>query len=196
MGERVEVLREELRVRLDADDVRVRLATSADAAAWSRAATSMFRDTFGPANKPEDLEAYLASAFSEEQQRAEISEANSRIWLAYDREGIAGYAHVRLGAPLPAGSTLATNRSAEIARIYAERRWQGRGLGASLMRVCVATVSEWGADVLWLGVWKRNPRAIAFYEKQGFVAVGEQAFLLGADLQHDFVMARRLTNEH
>jgi len=49
--------------------------------------------------------------------------------------------------------------------------------------------------VLWLGVWERNARAIAFYRKQGFEVVGEQEFMLGADRQRDLVMARRLTGE-
>ena len=191
----VDVLDNELRVRLDAGDLRVRLGTLADAGALARVAASMFRDTFGPANKPEDLEAYLASAFTEEKQRAELSEPSSRIWLAHDSEGIAGYAHVRLGAPLPPQSTITSTKAAEIARIYAQQRWQGRGVGAVLMRFCITAAQGWGADVLWLGVWERNPRAIAFYEKQGFGVVGEQPFHLGADLQRDLVMARRLTNE-
>jgi ribosomal protein S18 acetylase RimI-like enzyme len=39
-------------------------------------------------------------------------------------------------------------------------------------------------------VWERNPRAIAFYEKLGFAAVGEHEFRLGNDPQRDIVMAR------
>jgi hypothetical protein len=39
-------------------------------------------------------------------------------------------------------------------------------------------------------VWERNSRAIAFYEKWKFRVVGEQAFLLGTDVQKDLLMAR------
>jgi ribosomal protein S18 acetylase RimI-like enzyme len=45
-----------------------------------------------------------------------------------------------------------------------------------------------GARTIWLGVWERNARAIAFYHKQGFVQAGTQRFLLGDDLQTDWVM--------
>ncbi|HEY7235396.1 MAG TPA: GNAT family N-acetyltransferase [Gemmatimonadaceae bacterium] len=193
--ERIDVLDSFVGVRLDATEVTIRRGIPADAAALSRAAASMFTDTFGAANRPEDLASYLASAFSEESQRAELSGANSRIWLAHDGQGIAGYAHVRLDAPLPVRSTIPSERPAEIARIYADRRWHGRGLGGSLMQVCLAAARAWGADVLWLGVWERNPRAIAFYEKLGLAVVGEQAFRLGADRQRDLVMALRLTND-
>jgi ribosomal protein S18 acetylase RimI-like enzyme len=44
------------------------------------------------------------------------------------------------------------------------------------------------ARTLWLGVWERNPRAIAFYRKRGFQDVGSHEFLLGQDRQTDRVM--------
>ncbi|HZI41487.1 MAG TPA: GNAT family N-acetyltransferase [Gemmatimonadaceae bacterium] len=175
------------------DEIALRLGTANDARDLARTAAAFFVDTFGAANRREDMEAYVASAFTEEKQRAELANPNNRIWLATMSGELAGYAHVRRSAPPPA-SSISRRPAAEIARIYAGRKWHGRGLGAALMEACVSTAREWGADVLWLGVWERNPRAIAFYEKHGFQAIGEQPFLLGADLQRDLVMARRLTN--
>ena len=49
-----------------------------------------------------------------------------------------------------------------------------------------------GAITLWLGVWERNPRAIAFYRKAGYVDVGAQVFVLGTDPQTDRIMTRPL----
>jgi ribosomal protein S18 acetylase RimI-like enzyme len=49
-----------------------------------------------------------------------------------------------------------------------------------------------GARSVWLCVWQENPRAIAFYGKQGFITVGSQIFILGTDRQLDWVMARPL----
>ena len=43
---------------------------------------------------------------------------------------------------------------------------------------------------LWLGVWERNARGIAFYRKAGFVDVGAQEFVLGTGVQNDRVMLR------
>ena len=45
---------------------------------------------------------------------------------------------------------------------------------------------------LWLGVWERNARALAFYRKWGFDVVGEHTFKLGEDPQHDLIMRRDL----
>jgi ribosomal protein S18 acetylase RimI-like enzyme len=49
-----------------------------------------------------------------------------------------------------------------------------------------------GAGRFWLGVWEKNPRAIAFYQKIGFAQCGAQPFLMGSDLQTDWVMNRTL----
>lgn len=172
----------------------IRLATPDDAAALAAAGSAFFRDTFGPANRPEDMEHYLAHAFGESRQRAELTESGARVLIAKGSDGeIVGYVHVRLGAAPPAAASARSARSAEIARLYADRRWHGRGLGAALMDAAVATAMRWGAELLWLGVWEQNPRAIAFYAKHGFVDVGQQEFLLGSDRQRDRIMARRLT---
>ena len=45
---------------------------------------------------------------------------------------------------------------------------------------------------MWLGVWEENPRAIRFYQKQGFVEFGEHIFQLGDDAQRDVLMKKSL----
>ena len=50
------------------------------------------------------------------------------------------------------------------------------------------------ADILWLGVWEKNPRAIRFYEKCGFRQAADQTFLLGTDPQRDLVLMRQLVS--
>jgi RimJ/RimL family protein N-acetyltransferase len=58
------------------------------------------------------------------------------------------------------------------------------------MNACIDVMRDRRSDVVWLGVWERNPRAIAFYRKFGFVEVGDKVFPLGTDPQRDIVMAR------
>ena len=174
----------------------MRLATPADSRLLASAGSAFFRDTFGDANSVEDMDAYLADAFSEPRQRAELSAPETRVWLAVDEGGeIAGYVHIRQKAPPINGTSGTAERAVEIVRLYADRRWHGRGLGPALMDQAVVTAHACCADILWLGVWERNPRAIAFYEKQGFETVGSQDFTLGKDRQRDLVMARRLTSD-
>lgn len=44
--------------------------------------------------------------------------------------------------------------------------------------------------LVWLGVWEFNPRAIKFYTRYEFKKVGVHPFVLGNDVQNDWLMAR------
>jgi ribosomal protein S18 acetylase RimI-like enzyme len=95
----------------------------------------------------------------------------------------------------PAPAAVGEAPAIEIARLYASRRWIGAGVGAALMQRCLDDAAARGCGTVWLGVWERNARAIAFYERWGFTRVGSQSFQLGSDLQTDHVMARRAGRE-
>jgi GNAT superfamily N-acetyltransferase len=153
----------------------------------TRLAARLFVQTFGAENTPDNMRLYLASAFSPEAQSAELSDPDRAIWTAVSETGDAiGYAMLRRGTRAPG---ITGERPAEVQRIYADLEWHGRGVGHALMNACIAQARAWQCDELWLGVWEQNPRAIAFYEKTGFRAVGRQTFMLGRDVQHDWVMA-------
>jgi ribosomal protein S18 acetylase RimI-like enzyme len=51
-----------------------------------------------------------------------------------------------------------------------------------------------GSAVLWLGVWERNQRALAFYRKWRFDVVGEHTFKVGDDPQRDLLMCRDMSS--
>lgn len=170
---------------------RLRRAATADAGLLAQLAARLFEDTFGPDNDPENMRAYLAGAFSEEKMRSELADDDRAVWIAFDRaDRPIGYAAMRRGTR---ADGLVAERPAEVQRIYADRTWHGRGVGVALMAACVGQARVWNCEVLWLAVWERNPRAIAFYEKAGFRKVGRQTFLLGRDVQSDNVMARVIT---
>ena len=81
----------------------IRNATTADAAALSRLAATTFRETFEAENSPEDMERYLAEAFTPEQQAAEISDTAGTILVAEhhlssDDVVLVGYAHLISGS--------------------------------------------------------------------------------------------------
>lgn len=173
----------------DAAPIAVRLATPDDAATLTRLAARLFEDAFGADNTPQDMAAYVAATFTEARQRSELADPDSRVWfatMAGESEPL-GYAHVRISAP-PEG--VRARHPAELARLYVDRAWHGRGVAVALMDACLAQSRDWGCDGTWLGVWHRNPRAIAFYERHGFVQVGTYVFWIGDDAQTDWVMER------
>ncbi len=50
---------------------------------------------------------------------------------------------------------------------------------------------ELKVDMVWLGVWKENPRAVSFYQRHGFEIFGEHDYLIGTDLQRDYLMSQK-----
>lgn len=166
----------------------VRQAGVSDARALAELGPRLFEQTFAAANTPEDMRAYLSTAFRLDELTVDLADDARATWIAEDSTGTEiGYAMLRRGTT---GDGVVAARSAEIQRIYADREWHGRGVGHELMRTCLEQARAWECDGVWLAVWEKNPRAIAFYEKAGFRAVGRQTFLLGSDVQQDVVMVR------
>ena len=172
--------------------IQIRLAAIADAAALSELGAATFRETFEAENTPDDMARYLAAAFSPGQQAAEIADPAGTVLVAEHRpeSGAAeliGYAHLVSG---PAPEPIRGAEPLELKRLYVARAWHGRGVAQALMDAAIDQGRARGARTLWLGVWERNPRAVAFYAKYGFARVGEHTFLLGNDSQTDWLLSR------
>jgi diamine N-acetyltransferase len=174
--------------------ITIRPATASDAPALSRLGATTFRETFEGENTSEDMARYLADAFRPEQQAAEIADPASAVLLA-EHEGehgeaeLVGYAHLVAG---PSPESVSGPAPLELKRLYVARAWHGRRVAQQLMDAAIDAARGRGAQTLWLGVWERNPRAVAFYVKYGFTRVGEHRFVLGADAQTDWLFARSL----
>jgi ribosomal protein S18 acetylase RimI-like enzyme len=51
---------------------------------------------------------------------------------------------------------------------------------------------EKGRQVIWLGVWEGNVKAIDFYTQWGFKKFSEHIFMLGDEPQTDWLMKKSL----
>lgn len=170
--------------------ITISRATESDAAELAEFGRRSFDETFGPYNTSADMEAFLTKTFGIEQQTAEIRNPAQAMLVVRDQSGaIVGYALLKR---MSIENSVAAERPAEVQRIYVDSSLHGRNVGARLMTACVDQAREWECDAVWLGVWERNPRAIAFYEKQGFCAVGTHDFWVGSDRQRDHVMLKPL----
>jgi ribosomal protein S18 acetylase RimI-like enzyme len=165
----------------------IRKATRFDAAPLSRLAESTFRETFAAGNTAENMALHCRASYQEEIQAGEIADPMMVTLLADLEQELLGFAQLRWGSAPPC---VAGNAPGEILRIYVLSDWHGRGIAQALIAACLEELKARGSDVVWLGVWERNPRAIAFYRKIGFVERGEHVFPVGDDPQRDIVMAR------
>jgi len=169
--------------------VYARRAELADAAPLAELAERTFRDAFGDSNTSDDMDLHCRSHYSPEIQAAEIANPSCTTIVCEQQGELVGFGQIcRSEAP----SCVAGAAPAEIQRLYVDRRWHGKGVAQALMSALIDSATAAHADVVWLGVWENNPRAIAFYAKSGFVQVGEQEFLLGRDPQRDLVLSRPL----
>lgn len=167
--------------------IAIRTATLDDAGLLADLGARTFYDAFAPDNTESDMRAYLAGAFSADIQSAELRDPASVFLIATVDGNPVGYSRLRTGAAPPC---VVGEVPVEIVRFYSDAQWIGRGVGNALMRACLARADSLGCDIVWLDVWERNPRAISFYERWGFVAVGKQDFVVGDDVQHDLLMMR------
>ena len=168
-------------------DFLIRRATKDDVELIAEMGARLFRDTFGPDNRPEDVDEYIAASFSPAQIEAELADPMSTFLLAYKRDTPIGYARLRDGK-LP--DCVKGPRPIELVRIYVEQNIIGTGYGSALMQACLTEAGHGGYQTIWLDVWEKNERAIKFYRKWGFTEVGTQKFVLGSDIQNDLVMEK------
>lgn len=168
----------------DMTSLVVRRGVPSDAPALAELAARTFIDTFAADNRPDDIRAHVESSFGIARQSAELANPDVVTILALREEAPIAYAQVRRNAP-PACVT--EPGSVELHRFYVDRSAHGSGIARTLMSAVFAAASELGGRHVWLGVWERNLRAIAFYARMGFVPVGSHAFYVGPDRQTDRV---------
>ncbi len=167
----------------------LRRANHRDARSLSEIAEATFRTTFGAVNKAGHMDLHCRNNFGERIQTIEIADPGM-ITLLSEVEGIlVGYAQLRWGK---APGCVPAKHPAEIQRLYVVEGWHGKGIAHEIMNACIDEAELRGSDAVWLGVWEHNPRAISFYRKSGFAAVGEHTFPLGGDPQRDIVMVRSI----
>lgn len=172
-------------------DWRLRTGRPDDAAPLAEFAAATFTEAFGADNDPDDLAQHLAKSFSPAVQEAQLRDPAYRTLLATSTEldELVAYAQVRLGT---APSCVPEGKSVELLRFYVAGSMHGRGLAQELMATVLADAVALGGDQVWLSVWEENPRALAFYTRQGFVDVGSADFWVGSDRQTDRILLRRL----
>lgn len=174
------------------DNIFIRNAGTADSTLLSELGAETFYDSFAAENTPENMTAYLAEAFSQEKQAQELADPSSRFLIAEIDGQVAGYARLKFGS---APATVSGCKPMEIVRLYARKAWIGKGIGAKLMGACLKAAQQAGCDVVWLGVWERNQRAIDFYSRWGFAKTSRQVFRLGNEPQQDWIMSMTVAHD-
>jgi GNAT superfamily N-acetyltransferase len=167
-------------------------ANPATAAQLADLGRQTFHDAFAGANAPADMAAYLAATFSPDLQLAELQDRENTFLLAHMQAELVGYAKLRDNSALGLEEGKEPAGRLEIERLYVREDWQGTGLGAALMRGILALAEQLHCTAVVLGVWEKNDKARAFYQRFGFRPVGQHEFRLGQDVQTDLILRKGL----
>jgi GNAT superfamily N-acetyltransferase len=65
----------------------------------------------------------------------------------------------------------------ELHRLYVQEPFTSKGVGRALLRWSEELAAARGARVLWLKAWVGNPRALAFYARNGYQEVGATSYV-------------------
>lgn len=171
--------------------IQVRNAEPSDYELLATLGRRAFFEAFGAFNDPDDMQAYLDLAFDKERIREQLEDRANTFFIATINDQPAGYAKLKRGTTVP---ELGVERVIQLERIYALQDFLGKRIGKALMEECIKVAKGEGFEKMWLSVWQPNQRAITFYEKWGFEKIGIKQFIIGKEVNDDFVMALKLTN--
>lgn len=168
--------------------IQIRQATLSDAALIAAMSRETFYDTFAEFNRKEDMDLFLAGPFAADTLMAEVGRPGHFFFIAWDGDQPAGYVFLKdeMHPHIP------NENAVEISRLYAKKAFIGKGIGKALMQCAVAHAVAENKTFIWLGVWEHNLRAIGFYQSFGFEKFSEHDFILGKDVQRDWLMRLKI----
>ena len=169
--------------------MEIRKANTQDIEKLKEIGRLTFFETFSSDNSEENMKEYLKNGFSTEKLNDELSDPNAEFYFCELKGKVIGYLKVNSGQ---SQTELKDNKAFEIERIYVLKEFHGKKAGQLLYDKALELAKSRRAGYVWLGVWEENPRAIRFYEKNGFVAFDKHIFKLGEDEQTDIMMKLEL----
>lgn len=171
------------------DPITITEAGTEDLNTVQQIGSETFFETFAEANTEADMKKYLSENFSDAKMRSELSNPDSQFFIAWHDHSPVGY--MKLNSR-DAQTELKDPASLEIERIYVKRAYHGKKVGQLLYEKALEMAQLGQKSYLWLGVWEQNPKAIRFYEKNGFMAFDKHIFRFGEDEQTDVMMKKIL----
>lgn len=148
-------------------------------------ALKTFIDSYERLNTPSEFQKYISSAFTVEKLSAEMKNEESAYYFVLAENKIIGYLKLNIGNSQTEDFS---DDYLEIERIYLDTNYHRKGIGKTLIEFALEKGKELQKTKVWLGVWDQNPKAILFYERMGFVKIGNHVFKFGNEDQVDILM--------
>ena len=176
--------------------IAIRQAGAADAGVLAELAAVTFALACPPHTTAEAIAAFVRDVLAEVNFAAYLADPERMLFLAEDQDTrlSLGYTMLIFGEPADSDvlAAIGIRPTVELSKCYLRAETHGRGVAGLLMTATLDAARERGARGAWLGVNEENARAIRFYGKHGFAAVGTKHFLVGDRYEDDYVLEREL----
>jgi len=170
--------------------LEIKLAKEEDARLISLLGRVTFTETFGHLYRDrQDLLNYYESTFSVEKIESSISKANNFFWIASVNRLPVGYAKLKLNS---ASKFINADKVCQLQKIYVLKDFLSLKIGFELQNRLITKAKDDGFERIWLSVLESNERAIRFYKKNGFNAIGNHDFRIGKEVFEFIVMGKTL----
>jgi ribosomal protein S18 acetylase RimI-like enzyme len=144
-----------------------------------------FTETFAEHNTKSDMQKYTSDNLNIKKLTEEFNTINSEFYFIRFENKVIGYLKLNSSE---SQTEFHNDNALEIERIYVLKEFHGKHIGKLLLEKAIDIAKEKQRDYIWLGVWENNEKAIAFYNKHGFIKYDKHIFKLGNDEQTDIMM--------
>lgn len=172
-----------------ATEYQIKRVTTDDVKELQDISRITFSETFAADNTQENIDVFLNEAYDQEKLINEINNTNSEFYFLIVDEQVVGY--LKVNQEDAQTEQVAVN-ALVVERIYLKQSFQHQGLGLVLIKLAERIARKKSRTNIWLGVWEENYNAQKFYEKDGFHRVSEHRFVIGDDVQTDYILVKEL----
>lgn len=172
--------------------IKIRHAEIADFELLAALGRRAFQEAFGEYNDLADMQAYLDLSFNPITIKEHLEDPAILFLVACFENEPVGYAKLKRNSSPP---ELKGACCIQLERIYTLKAFIGKKIGKLLMEDCIRIAKQEHNEFIWLSVWQENEHAIAFYKKWGYKTIGFKQFIIGKEVNDDFVMALHLSGE-
>jgi len=166
------------------DEPVIRAGRPADAENLAAVGMQVWLHTYATDGISSIISRYVLETFTAERFLALLAQPSTAVLVADVNDNLVGYAVVTFDAECPA----AAGSTTELATLYVQEHFAGRGIGSSLLAQAAALAARRCGTPLWLTVNAKNSRAIAFYRDRGYTKIGISQFRLGSEDHENHVL--------
>jgi len=169
-------------------DIEYRKAMLSDAKKLSILYKQVYIRTYGIEGVSDEFANFITKQFAVERLEHIIRNNPDNIIVAVYKNNLVGVAEIEFDKKAPIGAI----SGPELNKLYILEWFCGRGIGYNLLMEAEKTAVEKGNKFMWLWVLDSNDRAITFYERQQYQAMGKASFQMEENKYENIVMLKEL----